>query len=200
MAEQRRTDGITPAELATRIGAGDRRAEEEFVRRYRPRLEFILRGRLRDAALAADLTQEALIVVLERLRGDGLDDPGRLAAFLHRTALNLAVGEARKYHRRNTHNDDDALVKAAATQPLVEDQIDRERLSAAVRCLLRELKQPRDRQILRRFYLTEEAKASICASLEVTPEHFDRVLYRARQRFRQIVERELPRQAGDHRP
>jgi len=196
VASEPRTGGNTPAELARRIGNGDRGAEEELVRHFRPRLEFILRGRLNDAAQAADLTHEALLIVLERLRGDGLDDPGRLAAFLHRTALNLIVGEARKHYRRNTHNDDDAVAAAAAVQPLIEDQIDRERLADAIRRLLGELKQPRDRQILRRFYLTEEPKASICKSLDVTPEHFDRVLYRARKRFGEILARELPDNVG----
>lgn len=181
-----------PALLAARIGEGDRQAESELVACYRPRLEFILRRRLGDPALAADLAQETLIIVLERLRGDGLDDPDKLAAFMHRTALNLATGEARKYYRRNTHADSEAVSAAAANGPLIEDRIDQHRLAEMIRRLLGELRQPRDRQILRRFYLTEEPKQSICASLEVTAEHFDRVLYRARQRFREILERELP--------
>jgi RNA polymerase sigma-70 factor (ECF subfamily) len=177
-----------PSELARRISAGDRAAEAELVRRYGAGLEFLLRTRVREASLAADLCQDALIIVIERLRNRALDEPEKLAAFLRQTAVNLALGEARTHYRRNTHADSAGIEALADRGPLISDRIDREKLAQAVRELLAELNQARDRQILRRFYLTEEPKASICAALEVTPEHFDRVLYRARQRFRRILE------------
>jgi len=181
-----------PAELVERIRLGDTAAEAELVVHYSRPIEFVLRRHLRDTSLAADLRQEALIIALERLRADGLDDPAKLPGFLHNTAVNLARGEARRFYRRNTHVDGEALAAAAAVEPLMADQIDRERLARAIRRLLDELGQARDRQILRRFYLTEEPKESICAALEVSMAHFDRVLYRARHRFREILARELP--------
>lgn len=177
-----------PAELARRIGEGDRSAEAELVRRYGAGLEFLLRTRVREPALAADLCQDALMIVIKRLRERNLDEPDKLAAFLRQIAINLAMGEARTHYRRNTHPDTEGIECLADRGPLMSDRIDRDRLAQAVWALLAELSQPRDRQILRRFYLTEETKPSICAALEVTPEHFDRVLYRARQRFRLILE------------
>lgn len=177
-----------PTELVRRIGAGDRSAEAELVRRYGAGLEFLLRTRVREPALAADLCQDALMIVIERLRRRPLDEPEKLAAFLRQTAINLSLGEARTHYRRNTHPDSEGIEGLADRAPLIADRIDREQLAQAVRALLAELNQPRDRQILRRFYLTEEPKASICALLDVTPEHFDRVLYRARQRFRLVLE------------
>ncbi|NBB92831.1 MAG: sigma-70 family RNA polymerase sigma factor [Gammaproteobacteria bacterium] len=189
-AQQR---GQLAAELARRIRQGDRSAEEALARRYGPRIEFLLRRHVREPALAADLRQEALIVVIERLRDSGLDEPEKLAAFLHQTAVNLARGEARTYFRRNTHPDYDAIDRAATAEPLLADRLERSELARLVRELLGELTVERDRDILRRFYLREEDKESICASLELSPEHFDRVLYRARQRFRQILEARLGR-------
>ncbi|MEX2498044.1 MAG: sigma-70 family RNA polymerase sigma factor [Wenzhouxiangellaceae bacterium] len=189
-AEQQRLDTV---ELAARIGNGDRRAEAELARHFGPKIEFILRRRVRDHALAADLRQETLIVVIQRLRGDGIEQPEKLAAFIHRTATHLALNQARTYYRRNTHPDSDALEAAATSEPLAAELIDRQQLADAIRDLLGELRQPRDRQLLRRFYLLEEDKADICRSLEVTSEHFDRILYRARKRFREILERRLGR-------
>lgn len=175
-------------DLAGRITRGDRSAEAELVHRYGPRLEFILHRHVREPSLAADLRQEALIVVIQRLRSEALEDPEKLAAFVHRTAINLARGEARTYYRRNTHPDSEGIENVVADEPMVADQIDKMQLAEIIRQLLRELRQPRDRQILRRFYLAEESKTSVCASLQVTPEHFDRVLHRARKRFRKILE------------
>jgi len=182
---------LSPADLATRITAGDATAEVELVRRYSTKIEFILRRRCRDASMAADLRQETFIVVLQRLRERGIDDPERLAAFIYQTAINLAIGEARTYHRRNTHPDWDVIASAADQQPLLSDQIEQEERAELIRNTLKALRQPRDRQILRRFYLTEEPKESICAALEVSAAHFDRVIFRARARYRKLLEKHV---------
>ncbi len=41
---------------------------------------------------------------------------------------------------------------------------------------------------MKRLYLVEEAKDEICRSLGLTPLHFDRVIHRARQRLRVLLE------------
>ena len=46
----------------------------------------------------------------------------------------------------------------------------------------------RDREIIKRFYLDEEDKAEICRSMGLSPLHFDRVMFRARQRVRVLLE------------
>jgi RNA polymerase sigma-70 factor (ECF subfamily) len=66
-----------------------------------------------------------------------------------------------------------------------------------VRRLIRELPTDRDRQLLLRYYVSEEEKESLCADLGLDSLHFNRVLFRARQRFKEILERsrspEMPR-------
>jgi RNA polymerase sigma-70 factor (ECF subfamily) len=57
-----------------------------------------------------------------------------------------------------------------------------------VRDLLNDLNTERDREILRRFYVREEDKESICKRLDIDGVHFNRVLYRARQRLKSIIE------------
>jgi RNA polymerase sigma-70 factor (ECF subfamily) len=174
-----------------RIAAGDSAAEAELARHFGPRIEFILRRRLHDPTLAADLCQDTLIAVIERLRGDGIDEVDKLAAFIHRTAEYLANNHGRKRQRRKTYADTDHIESAACDVPLLADQIEREELAGLVRDSLAELNQPRDRQLLRRFYLGEEDKDALCREFDVTSAHFDRVLYRARQRFAALLERRL---------
>jgi RNA polymerase sigma-70 factor (ECF subfamily) len=65
-----------------------------------------------------------------------------------------------------------------------------------VRKVLGELKSERDRQVLFRFYVAEEEKEKICASLGLTSLHFNRVLFRARERFRELYEQEEPVDPG----
>lgn len=188
MDEKDRSGEVSVRELAERIGQGDPAAEETLARRYGRQLEFMLRRQVREASLAADMAQDALLILIERLRGPGLDDPDKLVAFLHQTACNLARGEARTYYRRNTHPDPSALALAEVNEPLLEDLLAREQLGAITRQLLEELGQPRDRELLRRFYLGDESKEQLCADFQISPAHFDRIHFRARQRFRQIVE------------
>ena len=57
-----------------------------------------------------------------------------------------------------------------------------------VRALLDGLKKERDREILKRFYVQEEDKESICSYLGVDSTHFNRVLFRARRRLRSEIE------------
>src|SRR5947199_6430839 len=84
------------AELARRIGAGDRRAETELVERYSRGLLFHLRHMTGNPAASDDLHQETFRVVLERLRGEGLAPPEQLSGFIFRTARNLFLGDYRK--------------------------------------------------------------------------------------------------------
>lgn len=178
-----------------RIASGDAKAEAELARYFGPKVEFVLRRRLRDPALAADLCQDTLIVVIERLRGKGIDEADKLAAFIYRTAEYLANNRGRRRQRRNTHTDSAHIEEAASKAPLIEDLIEREELARMVRESIAELGQSRDRQLLRRFYLGDEDKADLCREFGISPAHFDRVLYRARQRFGQLLERRL---GSDH--
>lgn len=182
-----------PAQLVRRISEGDREAEALLCRYYGPKIDFILRRRLKNPALVADLRQDTLLTVLLRLRETGIEEPEKLGAFLHATAVNLARNEARTYRRRNTHADTETLETIAAAAPSAPELVDRERLAASIRELIGELATARDRKLLRRFYLGREDKADLCRALDVTSEHFDRILYRARKRFREIAETRLGR-------
>ncbi len=61
--------------------------------------------------------------------------------------------------------------------------------SAIIRQVIQELPSERDRQVLRRFYLEEDDKDAICADLNLTSLHFNRVLHRARERFRELYKK-----------
>ena len=184
-----RTEAEIARDLVRRIQRGDTAAETRLVERYSRGLLYMLRRTAGDPALADDLHQETFRVVLERLRERGLEEPERLAGFLHRTAKNLFIGGYRKVIRRKTEGEIDGLdaVPDPAADPLHEAV--REEEAALVRRLIGELETDRDRQILYRFYIAEEEKERICADLELSSLHFNRVLFRARQRFRELLER-----------
>jgi RNA polymerase sigma-70 factor (ECF subfamily) len=181
------------AEIATglvrRIAAGEPAAEAALVERYSRGVVYLLRRLGAPPELADDLHQETFRIVLERLRRSGLDEPAGLAGFLRGTARNLVIAERRKTARRRTDADEEGLEQAVHPAPgqLVSVLLDEE--AAIVRRLIGELPTERDRQLLLRFYVAEEEKESICADLGLDSLHFNRVLFRARQRFKELLER-----------
>jgi RNA polymerase sigma-70 factor (ECF subfamily) len=175
------------AELAQRIARGDRSAETELVERYERGVLYLLKRKARDPELALDLRQETFRIAIESLRAGGLEDAARLGAYLRGIAVNLAIADGRKSTRRATTADSDAVELVADPTAGPAENVSTEQTRAAVRSLLDELPVQRDREILLRFYLDDEDKDSICAGLGIDSAHFNRVLFRAKQRFRELV-------------
>src|SRR5882672_6635803 len=182
-------DFIPGGELTLRIRDGDLSAEGELIRQFEPGLRVLLRRRTGgDQGLLQDLVQETLLVVLQRLRGPGIDDPQKLAAFAAQTARNLAIASLRKAERQRTDVDSEATERNPDPAQSIDGRAADLEAALAVRALLRELPQPRDRLMLKRFYLDDDDKEIICRELELTEAAFNQALSRARRRFRQIIE------------
>ncbi len=184
------------AGLARRIAAGERQAEAELIERYSRGLSFHLRRMTGNPTASDDLHQETFRVVLERLRGAGLGAPEQLAGFIFRTARNLFLGDYRKRRRRGEDLGPDEMPEAEDPAPDQLDRVLQEEEAARVQRLIGELATERDRQILLRFYVGEEDKARICGDLGLDVLHFNRVLFRARQRLKELL---LERRDPDRR-
>jgi len=190
---------VSLTELVARIRAGDREAEAEFVRRYLRGVGVIIRHACSDRSAWEDLTQDTLRLSLEKIRAGAVREPERLSGFVASLARNLVVEHARRTKGREAAAGDDAGVVAdPAAGPL--DRLLQDERDAMVRRLLDELPTERDREILRRYYLDEQDKDEICSALGLTKEHFTKVLFRARQRYRESLERQYgPGRARDKR-
>lgn len=176
-----------PEQIATAIHQGNQEAESVLLDRYYRTVLFILKKRVNDDALALDLCQETFRVMIETLRSRQLEEPEKLAAFLQKTALNLCTAENRKAVRQKTSTDSEQIELLAfpGDDPLA--QIASERAAKAVGVLIDELKNDRDRKILTLYYIEEWEKGEICERLDLDYRHFDRVISRARTRFRQLA-------------
>lgn len=183
------------SDLVRRIAAGDATAEGELVSRYSRGLFYLLRRLGALPELADDLHQETFRIVLERLRRRPLEQPEGLAGFLRGTARNLMVAERRKTARRRTDADELALDQAVHPAPGQLSAVLLDEEAETIRRLIGELPTDRDRQLLLRFYVAEERKESICTDLGLDHLHFHRVLFRARQRFKELLERGERRRA-----
>lgn len=178
-------------EIVERIAKGDRAAEIVLVNMYqRPLLE-MLKYRTQDRYLAEDLLQDTLRIIIERLRGTGIKEPKKLSCFIHGTAKNIVIAHYRKEIRRGTHANTDIVEQAVAHQKEQLLVIFQEEQSLFIRKLLEKLSTPRDREILTRFYVWEQDKPQVCQAMALTVNAFDRVVSRARKRFKVLWCKEL---------
>jgi RNA polymerase sigma-70 factor (ECF subfamily) len=175
--------------LLMAIAEGADLGGELYSRYRRPLLQVFLQRRV-DRDAAQELLQLTFLQAIRKIRLQGLEDPTNLGGFLYRTATRLAQA----YWRGEIVSDEpegDALELGALRDEALclEERIDPGILSKCVRELMRHLSAARDREVLRRFYLNEESQQDICASLELSELQFNQVLWRARQRFGEILRR-----------
>ena len=174
----------TAARIAEAVNQGSREAESALVEKYWASLHQVLRGR--NAPNPEDLCQEAFIVVIERLRSHPLDDPSQLANYLRRTAINLSIRDIRRSIRQQTDPASD-LLDALPGLSQVEDVMNNEELRRAVRDLIKQLPQARDRKVLWLHYVEDWDKAAICEQLDIESKSFNNIVSRARARVRDLL-------------
>jgi RNA polymerase sigma-70 factor, ECF subfamily len=159
-----------------------------YVRYRRPLLQVFLHRRIaRDAA--EDLLQRTFLQAIKKIRTEGLDDPSNLGGYLYRTACKLATAYWRGELSRRHDNDRELLSNLKDDALSLEERLDHEQLAKWVRELMVHLPVQRDREVLERYYLHEEPRTVIRESLQLTDMQFNQVLWRARQRFGDILRR-----------
>jgi len=172
-------------DIVARIAGGDRAAESEFVRRFELGVRALVRRHCRPGdSIVDDLVQDVLTGVIERLRAGAIHDSGALAGYVQAAAVYATTAEYRR--RRPTQSD--ATIENLADGDTPTARLEATQLSTMLRTLLAEMPVARDREILARFYLDEQDKDDVCRALEIDPAHFHRVVFRARERFRTLLE------------
>lgn len=186
--EHASTGETGPRQLVLRIQAGERNAEAELVTRYGNGVAIIIRRIAKDPSVTDDLCQETFRLVIEKVRRGEVREPERFSGYICSLARNLAIDHARSVRTTQTleESESNPALFDPAPDPL-KTLLEKEK-AKAIRQVLTELTASRDREILHRFYIAEEDKEQICANLGLSSIHFNRVLYRARERFKELYD------------
>jgi RNA polymerase sigma-70 factor, ECF subfamily len=183
------SDNCSQIDLVSRIRAGDRQAEAELVERYSRGVMIIIRREVRDTVDVEDLHQEGFRIVLEKIRRGDVREPERLSGFVCGVARNLVIDYFRRAARQENNAEIEEAVSIPHPSPDQLQELLRKEKADLVRQVLKEMSNERDIQALYRFYIADDDKEQICADLGLTSLHFNRVLHRARERFRELYER-----------
>jgi len=178
---------FSPHSIVTRIQGGDKAAESELVSFYSDKLMFILSRKFNDRQLVLDTHQETFATVILKIRNGTIREPDKLTGFIRSTAVNLALMSIRKNKRMLTSSDSPIIENICDNQSSAYQDIEQQELTSMVMCLINELKVERDRTIIISFYITQLDKSQICQQLNLSPDHFDKVIYRAKQRLKNLI-------------
>ena len=180
-------DWSAAGDLVRRIASGDLAAEREFVDKYQRGVRLIVARASRDRSAVDDICQDALCLAIEKVRAGAVREPERLSGFVAALARTKVIEHFRALDARGAREAGGPGLPPVSPADPLEQVLAGER-ARIVRTVLDELGSDRDRQILFRYYLAEEDKFQICRDLKLTSLHFNRVLFRARERFRVLME------------
>jgi RNA polymerase sigma-70 factor (ECF subfamily) len=175
--------GCEAEDLVRRIVGGEANAEDELVDRYGRRVRSVIASAHPDPATAEDLFQETFRIGLEKVRGGRLREAAKLGAFLAALARCLAIDDFRRLAARRSNGTLDEDVPDPGPDP-ADRALLSERAEKAWRVLGR--LGARDRAVLTRFYVAGDDKDALCRELGLSRLHFNRVLFRARERYRAL--------------
>lgn len=174
------SDGAVAARVSASRGA-DREAEAELCRRFAPRIRLYGLRRLGGEAGAADLVQDVLVVVLDRLRRGALREPERLGSFVLGTCRHAVRDRRRGAARREAllgRFGGDLAPAEAAPATLDVDRLDR--------CL--EGLPARERAVLQLTFYAERSGEEIARELGTTTGNVRVVRHRAVARLRACMD------------
>ncbi len=148
----------------------------------------LLRRKLRDEQLAQDALNQAIVTSLEHVQAGRVADPSLIAGYVFQVAMNQMRNHRRKMVERAERRADPEIVDSLPDLHTSADSEIEPAMAGKVRSVIQSLPTARDREIVKRFYLDEEDKDSICRDLGLSALHFDKVVFRARQRMRTLLE------------
>jgi RNA polymerase sigma-70 factor (ECF subfamily) len=172
-------------ELARRIAAAApdqaKQAEAELYRRLAPRVRLYGRKHLRDDHAAADLAQQVLLMLIQKIRAGELREPERVISFVFGICRMVTMDIRRAHIRRERllqQYGEDLMIADAAVAP----QLDRERLAGCLERL-----PERERSVVLMTFYEDKQADEVAALLGLTAGNVRVIRHRAIGRLRDCV-------------
>jgi len=156
----------------------DTEAEGELCRRLAPRIRLYGLKHLRDAAAAADLAQQVLLITLQRLRAGELREPDHIVSFVLGTAR-LTVLEMRRGPTRRERLLNAVSEEPATTEIEISSDLEQRRLVGCLYAL-----SERERSIVILTFCHDRPAEQVAAELGLAGGNLRVIRHRALQRLR----------------
>jgi RNA polymerase sigma-70 factor, ECF subfamily len=182
------------AVLVERIRTGETNGMEELYQLFSKGIRFYLCRQLGPQELE-DKVHDTFVVVVQAIRRGDLRDPQRLMGFV-RTIVRRQVAAHidRVVHLRKEQQDMETTARVPDPGGNPEESAIFRQRAELLKHVLEELC-GRDREILTRFYLSEESQDQICAEMVLTETQFRLLKSRAKARFGELGKKKLAHRA-----
>lgn len=177
------TEAKSSEQLVNRILLGDKTAETEMVYRYQKKLFNSIYSKAHDRELAEDIVQDTWVIALDKIRSSELKNKKKLESYISRIGSYQLIMSYRLSEKNNFYGETD-IHEVADEAAGPEQTISRGQLSKAVLALLSSMPIKRDSELLQRYYLIGDSKQELCDEFDLSSSHFDRVIFRARERYK----------------
>jgi RNA polymerase sigma factor (sigma-70 family) len=166
--------------------------ESVWVQRLQPGLRALLLRWTRDPDMANDLHQDAMIAVIQAVREGRVRNRLALPAYARQTAHNLWLMQLRKPSVSQWDDANEPASSAWGESPQTpDDRLTQAQMQHLAHAVLDEMSTERDRDLIRAFYLDGKSKPDLMARWQLSAEHFDRVIGRARDRMKKALQERL---------
>jgi RNA polymerase sigma-70 factor (ECF subfamily) len=161
--------------------------ETSLIESYRPRLLYFALRRLRDRAMAEEIAQDTLTVMLQALRDNRIEDPARMPGFIFGVAKNLV---SKALRQRLLQANPDSSPEPVHPGPWLDDPdvaLLLEEQRQQVREALSQLS-PNDRDILQRAFIAEQSLEEIATDMGIPNVAVRKRKSRALERLKKIFQ------------
>ncbi|MEZ5402908.1 MAG: sigma-70 family RNA polymerase sigma factor [Bryobacteraceae bacterium] len=189
-AEQLTADGARWRSLVSRIRSGDDSGMRELYEIFHKGVRFYLCRQLGVQELE-DKVHDTFLIVVEAIRAGELREPERLMGFV-RTVVRRQVAAHidQAVQDRKERADLDVGIRVPDLRQSPEEKCESSERAELMEEVLADLS-GRDREILIRFYLREQAQEQICSEMELTTTQFRLLKSRAKARFGELGRKKL---------
>jgi len=170
-----------------RLAARDPVTERHFHDYFSELILIKLRSRQFAPHAIDDIRQETFLRVLQAVRREGIRDPQRIGAFVNSTCNFVAMEFGRSGARYKTP--DANVPDVRDERPDSESAMLKIEERKQVRTILEKMPD-KDRRLLSAVFLEERSSEEICRQFGIDANYLRVLLFRARTRFRQAMEKQ----------
>jgi RNA polymerase sigma-70 factor (ECF subfamily) len=173
------SDGDLARAIAGGAAGSAAAAEGELYRRFAPRVRLYGLRHLRDEDAARDLTQQVMLLTIERLREGQVRDGDQIGSFILGVSRTIARDIARKERRRGQLREMLIDARTFVAGPASDAMLDLDRLDACLACL-----SERERCVVTSTFYAERTAAQVGKDLGLTEGNVRVIRHRAVERLR----------------
>lgn len=171
------------------VAEGDQQACQAFVGDHYQWLVIIVRQQFPYSDLYLDIVHDAFALAIDKLKAGEIDKLESIKYYLRTAAINIGFSYLRKDQKFRSDMNQDLIHMIHDSGQSVMEDISWSETKTFVQEVMSDMTVKRDQEILQQFYLEDKDKLTVCQNLNISPDHFSRVLFRAKSRLKSLIEK-----------